>query len=211
MSVRRTRLVLAATAILAGLAFAAPTAQAAPIITFQCSPAPADCLDWYRTNVTLTWTVQPADATRFGCANRTYNADTPPGGTDATCRAVDTNGQAASIELKIKRDATPPVVIGGSPARAADANGWYNRDVLLTFKGADQSSGIAACTTTTYGGPDSAAASVTGTCTDKAGNTSSPLPYGLKFDATGPGAAGAEARAQARQGGDARHLITPRG
>ena len=90
------------------------------------------------------------------------------------------------MELKIKRDATPPVVTGGSPARAADANGWYNRDVLLTFKGTDQTSGIAACTSTTYGGPDTAAASVTGTCTDNAGNASSPLPYGLKFDATGP-------------------------
>ena len=56
----------------------------------------------------------------------------------------------------------------------------------MTFKGTDQTSGIAACTSTTYGGPDSAAASLTGTCIDNAGNTSSSLGYGLKFDATGP-------------------------
>jgi hypothetical protein len=186
MMVRRTRFVLAAAAILASLAIAAPAAEGAPTVTFQCTPAPADCLGWYRTNVTISWTVQPADATRTGCENTTYVADTPPGGVDAICRAVDTNGQVTQKELKIRRDATPPVVTGGSPARAADANGWYNRDVLLTFKGTDQTSGIAACTSTTYGGPDSAAASVTGTCTDIAGNASSPLPYGLKFDATGP-------------------------
>jgi hypothetical protein len=186
MMIGRTRLVLAAAAILAGLTLAAPAAEAAPSVTFQCSPAPANCLGWYRTNVTITWTIQPSDATRTGCVNETYTTDTPPGGTDAFCRAVDTNGQATTAELKIKRDATPPVVTGGSPARAADAGGWYNRDVLLTFKGTDQTSGIAACTSTTYGGPDSAAASVTGTCIDNAGNTSRPLPYGLKFDATGP-------------------------
>jgi hypothetical protein len=183
---RRTRCVLAATAVLAGLVIAAPTAQAAPSVTFACSPAPANCLGWYRTNVTITWSVQPSDANKTGCATETYTTDTPPGGTDATCRAVDTNNQATAVELKIRRDATPPVVTGGSPARAADAGGWYNHDVLLTFKGADQTSGIAACTSTTYGGPDTSAASVTGTCTDNAGNTSSPLPYGLKYDSTGP-------------------------
>ena len=106
--------------------------------------------------------------------------------TSSAAPTTPTAQATTRCELKIKRDATPPVVTGGSPARAADANGWYNRDVLLTFKGTDQTSGIAACTSTTYGGPDTAAASVTGTCTDNAGNASSPLPYGLKFDATGP-------------------------
>ena len=187
MTSRRTRFLLAATAILAGMVVAAPTAaKAAPSVTFECTPAPANCLGWYRTTVTLTWTIQPLDATRTGCERTVYDADTPPGGVDATCRAVDTNGQVTQKELKIKRDATAPVVTGGSPVRAADAGGWYNHDVLLTFKGNDPTSGIDACTSTTYGGPDSAAASVSGICTDKAGNTSTPFPYGLKYDSTGP-------------------------
>jgi type IV secretory pathway protease TraF len=71
MTIRRTRCVLAATAIVAGLALAAPAAEAAPIVTFQCSPAPSNCLGWYRTNVTITWTIQPSDATRTGCVNDT--------------------------------------------------------------------------------------------------------------------------------------------
>jgi hypothetical protein len=186
MTVRRARCVLAAAAILAGMMFASPAAEAAPSVTFQCTPAPANCLGWFRTNVTITWTVQPSDAARTGCVNETYTTDTPPGGADAFCRAVDSNGQATTAELKIKRDATPPVITGGSPVRAADAGGWYNHDVLVTFKGTDQASGIRSCTSTSYGGPDSAAASVTGTCIDNAGNTSSPLGYGLKYDATGP-------------------------
>ena len=184
MTSRRTRCMLAAAAILAGLTIAAPTAQAVPSIAFKCTPAPQDCSGWYRADVRIDWTVVPTDSQVAGCQDKTYTADTPPSGTNELCIADD--GTTVSVQLKIRRDATPPVVTGGSPARAADANGWYNRDVLLTFKGTDQTSGIAACTSTTYGGPDTAAASVTGTCTDNAGNASSPLPYGLKFDATGP-------------------------
>jgi hypothetical protein len=191
MTARRARCALAAAATIAGLALAgAPAAEAAPSVTYRCAPAPQNCIGWYRTNVTITWTVVPSDAVKTGCVDTTYMVDTPPGGVDAFCRAEDINQQVGIAELKIKRDATPPVVTGGSPVRAADANGWYNHGVLLTFKGADQASGIAACTSTTYGGPDSAAASVAGTCTDNAGNVSSPLPYGLKYDGTGPDVTG---------------------
>jgi hypothetical protein len=182
MTVWRTRFLLAATAFLAGLAIAAPTAEAVPSVTFKCTPAPQDCSGWYRTNVSIQWTVLGGQVAA-GCVSKTFSTDTP--GTNEFCSADD-GSAATTVQLKIKRDATPPVVTGGSPARAADANGWYNHDVLLTFKGTDQTSGIAGCTSTTYGGPDTAAASVTGSCTDNAGNSSSPLPYGLKYDATGP-------------------------
>jgi hypothetical protein len=180
---------------------AAPAAQAVPSVTFQCTPAPADCLGWYRTNVTISWTIQPSDSTRTGCVNATYTADTPPGGTDAFCRAVDTNGQATTVELKIRRDATPPVVTGGQPARAADVDGWYNRAVGLAFAGSDLTSGIDSCTSTTYGGPDSASASVAGTCVDKAGNVSAPLSYGLKYDATAPAVVASDPERAANENG----------
>ena len=90
------------------------------------------------------------------------------------------------MQLKIKVDQTPPVVTGGQPARAADANGWYNHAVAVAFAGSDLTSGVEACTATTYGGPDSASASVPGTCIDRAGNVSAPLGYGLKYDETAP-------------------------
>ena len=90
------------------------------------------------------------------------------------------------MQLKIKVDQTPPVVTGGQPARAADANGWYNHAVPVAFAGSDLTSGVDACTATTYGGPDSASASVPGTCIDRAGNVSAPLGYGLKYDETAP-------------------------
>jgi hypothetical protein len=47
-------------------------------------------------------------------------------------------------------------------------------------------SGIAACTNPSYGGGDGAAVAVSGTCTDVAGNTSAPVNFAFKYDATPP-------------------------
>ena len=43
----------------------------------------------------------------------------------------------------------------------------------------------------TYDGPDSATASLSGTCTDRAGNRSAPRDFGLKYDETAPSVTGA--------------------
>ena len=59
-------------------------------------------------------------------------------------------------------------------------------NIAIAFSGSDRTSGIEACTATTYDGPDSAAASVSGTCRDRAGNLSSPFGYGLRYDQTAP-------------------------
>jgi hypothetical protein len=161
----------------------AESAHAIPSVTFKCNPAPEDCSGWYRTNVSIDWTVIPSDAVVVGCVDKTFTTDTP--GTNEFCSADD-GSATVTVQLKIKVDKTPPVVTGGQPSRAADVDGWYNHAVGITFSGTDQTSGIEACTSTTYGGPDSAAASLAGTCVDKAGNQSDPFPYGLKYDETAP-------------------------
>ena len=161
----------------------ASRAEAVPSVTYSCSPAPANCAGWFRSNVAIDWTVLPSNAAMTGCQDKSYTTDTA--GTSEYCRADD--GQAAvTVELTIRVDKTRPVVTGGQPSRAADANGWYNHAVGVAFAGSDQTSGIAACTSTSYGGPDSGAASVQGTCTDRAGNVSAPFGYGLRYDASGP-------------------------
>jgi hypothetical protein len=163
-------------------------AVAVPSVTFKCTPAPQNCSGWYRSNVSIDWTVVPANSVVGGCTDDTYVQDTP--GTNEVCVADD--GEATvSIDVRLKLDKTAPVVTGGAPARGADVNGWYNHAVPIAFSGSDLTSGIAACTSTTYGGPDSATASLSGTCTDNAGNVSSPLPYGLKYDETAPLVVGA--------------------
>ena len=54
--------------------------------------------------MTIDWTFLPADATVVtGCVNKTFTADTPPGGTDAFC-SVDDGAATVTVQLKIRVD-----------------------------------------------------------------------------------------------------------
>jgi hypothetical protein len=161
----------------------AARAEAVPSVTYECTPAPADCSGWFRSNVSIDWTVLPSGAPTTGCQDKTLTTDTP--GTTEICSAED-GAATVTVQLTVKVDMTPPVVTGGRPARPADFGGWYNRAVGISFAGSDLTSGVRSCTSTSYGGPDSAAAAVQGTCTDNAGNVSSPFGYGLRYDDTAP-------------------------
>jgi hypothetical protein len=88
--------------------------------------------------------------------------------------------------LALGYDATAPQVTGTAPARAPDANGWYNHPLALSFQGADATSGVNACTQVTYAGPDTASASVSGSCRDRAGNESGSSTFDLQYDASDP-------------------------
>jgi hypothetical protein len=178
--------------------FATGQAEAVPSVQFTCSPAPNDCAGWYRQNVRLDWTVLPSGATVTGCQDRWFTTDTA--GTREFCRAQD-GAAAVTVELTITVDKTAPTVTGARPSRGVDVNGWYTRPVGLTFSGSDQTSGIASCTNTTFGGPDTQGTSVTGTCTDRAGNVSAGFGYGLKYDATAPILTGASPERPANGGG----------
>jgi hypothetical protein len=162
---------------------AAPGAEAAPSVTYKCTPAPEDCRGWYRSEVSIDWTVLPENSVIDGCHDEKLTAD----GEDIPRSCLADDGSAATgITVRFDIDQTPPVVTGAKPTRGADANGWYNHAVGVEFSGSDLTSRIASCTATTYGGPDSTAANVQGTCTDKAGNVSAPFGYGLKYDETAP-------------------------
>ena len=165
-------------------------APAAPIPV--CSPAPSNCSGWYRTNVTVSWSYDPAGVTNTeGCNVRTVTSDT----SDFPLSCVVTYGSATyGFTAHVKRDATPPQVTAAAPDRAPDANGWYTRPVTVAFSGTDATSGLASCDRPTYAS-DSASAQVTGTCRDNAGNTSAPGAAALKYDATPPTVAAAADRA----------------
>jgi hypothetical protein len=106
-----------------------------------------------------------------------------------TC--VDRAGNTSSaLGVALKFDETGPDVTGTTPDRSPDANGWYNHPVGFGFAGTDATSGLANCTPVTYQSPDAAAAAVTGTCRDRAGNSTS-RQFALKYDATPPAATGA--------------------
>src|SRR3954454_19040909 len=87
-----------------------------PSVKYKCTPDPQDCTGWFRSPVSIAWTVLPADAKTTGCEPDTLSTDTPA--TNEYCRAEDANGIAVTVELKIKVDMTPPGVLGGTPSRA---------------------------------------------------------------------------------------------
>ena len=85
--------------------------------------------------------------------------------------------------------------------RPPDHAGWFTAPVRVALEATDATSSLAECPTVTYGGPDSAAVSVTGTCRDRAGNTSSHS-LGLSFDATAP-----QLTSLSASGGDGRVML----
>ena len=136
---------------------------------------------WYRTGVTVNWSIQPLPDSTSGCDAFTLTADTR--GTSRKCSA-SWGGTTIGYTVTIKIDRTAPTV-RGAPSRPPDANGWYNHPLSVSFSGSDPTSGVASCSSASYGGPDNPAASIPGACTDSAGNTGrTAVP--LKYDATPP-------------------------
>ena len=86
--------------------------------------------------------------------------------------------------VALNYDATPPAV-AATLARAPDSNGWFNHPVAAIGTGSDGASGVAGCTSASYGGPDTAGVSLAVSCRDRAGNGSG-AQVSLKYDASPP-------------------------
>ncbi len=160
------------------------------------------CGGWFRSNVTVTWSYDPAGATATsGCGAAVVAEDT--GGATFTC-TVTYGGPFYGNSVTVAKDSSPPSV-NATTARDPDGNGWYTKPVSFGFSGDGGPSGIASCTSGTYGGPDGGAVTISGTCTDGAGNSASGS-FGIKYDATPP-----EVTAAAERPPDAGRLVQPRG
>src|SRR5207237_2276033 len=121
-----------------------------------------------------------------GCEVGGVRVDGPTTGTVKTCTVTLTdNSQLSKTTSPIMIDNQPPTGLAVSATRAPDASGWYNHAVAINWTGSDATSGVAACSSVAYSGPDSATASVSGGCTDIAGNSSS-TPFAFRYDATPP-------------------------
>jgi hypothetical protein len=140
---------------------------------------------WYTSNITLGWSVTDPESiilSESGCDTVTFNADSSQ--LSRTCSATS-DGGTTTITKPLKLDKTPPVA-NAAASRGSDSNGWYNHSLSVSFSGNDAMSGVDSCSPATpYGGPDSANASVSGSCKDQAGNTAV-TSLSLRYDATGP-------------------------
>jgi hypothetical protein len=128
---------------------------------------------WFRREVVVRWTVEPAPSSTKGCEPAMLIAF-ETAGQKLTCEAV-WNGSGTTITKttipSIKIDWTPPSSVRARAFRRPDLYGWYSHRIRFVFRGTDALSGIARCARRSYNGPNSARASITGFCRDVAGNT----------------------------------------
>src|SRR5256886_2085380 len=161
---------------LVAVSLAVPAAAHADGITANCTAAgsTAACSEthWYTSDVAVSFVLPAGSSNPQGCGNVTIASDTA--GQPIICTVSVSGTQCCRLDVTIERDATPPTTTGITAQRDPDAGGWYNHAVGITVAGTDATSGIASCTSLTYTGPDSGAASAGGTCTDNAGNVSAP-------------------------------------
>jgi hypothetical protein len=144
-----------------------------------------DANGWYAKPVNVSFGGSDATSGIASCSGGgTYSG--PDGRGQATGGCTDKAGNSGSGSVEIPYDSTPPEVTGAVADRSPDANGWFNHAFAFAFQGNDAGSGIASCTSGNYAGPDATAATVTGTCSDKAGHTGAPKQHKFKYDATAP-------------------------
>jgi hypothetical protein len=156
-----------------------------PVVTATPSRAP-DSNGWYNHALTVGFSGTDVTSGLDGCVPpQGYSGpDSANASVSGSCR--DRAGNTTVKVFAFSYDATAPQVTGASASRSPDRNGWYNHTLTITFAGSDATSGIDTCTQTTYSGPDSANASVSGTCRDRAGNTSASSNFNFQYDETGP-------------------------
>ncbi len=153
-----------------------------PTITVGLSRS-ADSGGWY--NHTLAATVSGSSFS--GVASCTGSSYSGPDATNATVSGSCTDNAGKTVNgtsPAFKYEASTPAVSVGL-SRSPDSNGWYTHPVAATVNGTSFS-GIASCTGSTYSGPDSLEATVTGSCTDNAGKTASAASAPFRYDASGP-------------------------
>jgi hypothetical protein len=155
-------------------------------VTASCSSAAGvsdTCDRWYTApSVALKWGWQPDSPDFSGCQNQSFTAEMQP----VTRSCTVSWGTTTIIKrVWIGIDRTPPQVVSYQTDRPPDYNGWFNHPVGLAFQGTDATSGVASCSSTTYGGPDGQGVMIAGSCRDVAGHTgTASLP--LNYDATPP-------------------------
>jgi hypothetical protein len=164
-----------------------------PQTTAAASRAP-DANGWYNAALAVSFAGSDSVSGVDSCAapERYEGPDTASAVVSGIC--VDNAGNPGVASYPLHYDATPPQVTGATPERAPDAAGWYNRPLAVSFHGSDSTSGVDACTHASYGGPDVPAATVSGSCRDRAGNGSSAASFALRYDATAPRVAGVVAK-----------------
>jgi len=169
--------------IFAVLVLSPRAAAAQDTLSVSCTPAVQggcdESGDWQYSPVEVTWQASPVPSSVVGCVSTTYTDVA----TTISCQVFwGSSSQSISFPLNVE---SSPITATVAPPRPPDSNGWYNHPVAGVTSGTSFS-GIASCTSTTYAGPNTTSATVSGTCTDNAGKTVTVTSAPFAYDATPP-------------------------
>src|SRR5205814_1478711 len=100
-------------------------------------------------------------------------------------------GVAAGVAIGASGTDTTAPTLTGSRAPLANANGWNNTNVVVSWTCADSYSGIKTCPPATTVSSEGANQSVSGSAIDNVGNTASATVGNISIDKTAPTLSGA--------------------
>jgi hypothetical protein len=145
----------------------------------------ANAAGWYNGDVTVHWTATDPDPSS---GTPTQPSDTlaslEGAHTYASGQSCDPAGNCATGSVTLKIDKSAPT-ISASKSPAANAAGWNNSNVTVTFNCGDSVSGVQSCTAPVTVSTEGASQTATGTATDLAGNTATTTAT-VKLDKTAP-------------------------
>lgn len=157
----------------------------APTASASAAPPP-NANGWNNSDVTVSFSGTDAMSGIADCsADVTLDSDGAGQSASGTCTDNAGNESAPASVNGINIDKTAPSVTGD---RSPDANahGWNNSAVTVTFSGTDALSGIDTCSGPEVLSSEGANQSAMGTCTDLAGNQGSATVSGINIDLTAP-------------------------
>jgi hypothetical protein len=159
-----------------------------PTISHTLSPAsPNGSNGWYTSAVTVDFTCSDGGAGIQSCTGDTTLGN--GANQSASGTATDWAGNTATDNVTgINIDGLAPNAPTASLSPAANPAGWNNTSVTVSFASAGDNgaSGVASCSADVPVTAETAGQTVTGTCTDRAGNVSALRQVTVKLDKTGP-------------------------
>ncbi|MCU1382349.1 MAG: Neogenin [Acidobacteria bacterium] len=142
------------------------TASAAPTISATVTP-PANADGWHRGDVVVTFVCAGGSGALSCPAPVTVTTE---GANQVIARSVtDAAGHSASAAVTLNIDRSAPVVTA-TASPAANAAGWHRGNVVVSFACRDALSGVASCPAPITDSSETGG-QITGTVTDRAGNT----------------------------------------
>jgi len=154
-------------------------------ITANASPA-ANSAGWNDSNVTVSYACAGGTAPVQCPASQVVS--TEGAGQVVSATATDAAGKTATAKVTLNIDKTAPTITASatSGGNKYASGSWTDQPVIVTFACTDSLSGVNTVTSPVTVGTNGANQSATGTCTDKAGNTSSITFSGIDIDTGKP-------------------------